>query len=52
MSYFLAGYNKETGNWDVLDHKVDLKDCVALRDELIEQTDYDLINIVPELKGK
>ena len=49
MSYFLAGHNKETGNWDILDRKVDLEECVALRDQLLEETDYDIINIVPEL---
>ena len=33
MSYFLAGYNKETGNWDVLDHKVRevLEEALQLR---------------------
>ena len=48
MTYFLAGYNLTTGLWDVLDQNVPSTECVVLRDQFLDETNYSIINIVPE----
>ena len=48
MTYFLAGYNPTTGLWDVLDQDVPSSECLVLRDQLLSETNYTVINIVPE----
>lgn len=48
MTYFLAGFNTETLNWDILDRQVPSDEVETLRKQLQEATIYKTINIVSE----
>ena len=50
MTYFLTAYNYATHKWDILDKGVPSTDCEILRKQLLESTDYTIINIVSECK--
>ena len=48
MNYSLFGYNTETLAWDHLDRDVPAEEAETLRQQLVEGTIYETINIVPE----
>lgn len=48
MTYFLTAYNPVTRVWDTLDYDVPASECEVLRNQLLEDTEYVIINIVPE----
>lgn len=48
MTYTLAGYNQQTGLWDILDRNVPHEEALVLKKQIVESTRYTMVNIISE----